>query len=107
VAVRFLLPILLLLSVTPGVAEVAESAVHLIVHGDLAHHDDEAAADGCGEHTCTPLAHHCGCHSAMAGQVATRVTTHDFCDVTRIDPNAVAAVFGRACEPPPLRPPIG
>lgn len=106
---RFLIAIALLFSVTPGMSEVAEAAVHLIAHGDLPHHLDEVGHDeGCAEHTCTPLAHHCGCHAAMSAQPASRgAASHGFCDVAQLDPSAVARSFGRACEPPPLRPPIG
>jgi len=54
--VRFLIVFALLLSVTPGMSEVAEAAVHLITHADLPHHERDAdhGAD-CGEHSCTPL----------------------------------------------------
>lgn len=104
---RFLVALALLFSITPGMSEVAEAAVHLITHADLPHHDDEAE-EGCAEHTCTPLAHNCGCHATMSAQAArTTMTTNAFCDVTQIDPSAVTTEFGRACEPPPLRPPIG
>jgi len=106
--VRFLVALALLFSITPGMSEVAEAAVHLITHADLPHHDDEAGQEGCAEHTCTPLAHNCGCHATMSAQAARTVTTTNvFCDMTQIDPSAVTTEFGRACEPPPLRPPIG
>ena len=102
---RFLIAIALLFSVTPGMSEVAEAAGHLIVHGDLQHHDDDPGHEA--EHNCTPLAHNCGCHATMSAQTTSRiVTASTICDVTRMDPSAVETVFGRSCEPPPLRPPI-
>lgn len=105
---RLLVAIALLFAVIPGMSEVAEAAVHLVIHADLPHHADEAEHDsGCAEHTCTPLAHHCGCHATMAAQPSQRtMTTASIADVTQLDPTAIATVFGRACERPPLRPPI-
>ena len=105
---RFWVALALLFSITPGVAEVFEAAVHVVVHADLPHHEaDLEEARGCSEHTCTPLAHHCSCHSTMSAQTSSRgQTSSSPVDVTHLDPVAVDAVFGRACEPPPLRPPI-
>lgn len=106
---RFLIAIALLFSITPAMSEVAEAAVHLITHADLPHHEANADhEEGCAEHTCTPLAHHCGCHATMSAQATSRtMTANEFCDFTGINPSGVATVFGRSCEPPPLRPPIG
>lgn len=106
---RLLIAIALLFSITPGMSEVAEAAVHLITHADLPHHEADAEhGEGSAEHSCTPLAHQCSCHATMSAQPPPRtVTTNTFCDVTRIDPSYVATVLGRASEPPPLRPPIG
>ena len=102
---RFLIAIALLLSVTPGMSEVIEAGVHLVVHADLPHHESESER-GC-EHTCTPLAHHCGCHATMSAQTCTRVSAAGSSDgMTKLDPTAITAVFGRVSEPPPLRPPI-
>lgn len=105
---RLLIAIALLFCITPGMSEVAEAAVHLITHADLPHHEADADhGEGGGEHSCTPLAHHCSCHATMSAQPASRtMTTNTFSDITRIDPSYVATVFGRNCEPPPLRPPI-
>lgn len=106
--VRFLVALVLLLSITPAVPELVESVVHLVTHADLPHHDELASEHerGCSEHTCTPLAHHCGCHATMFAQAsrATEVVQTD--ELTQLDPSAIAAASGRACGPPPLRPPI-
>jgi hypothetical protein len=106
--VRFLIAIALLFSITPGMSEVAEAAVHLITHADLPHHAAESDHDeGGAEHSCTPLAHHCSCHATMSAQSPSRTaTTNELCDVTNIDPSVVVTVAGRSSEPPPLRPPI-
>jgi hypothetical protein len=104
--VRLLIALALLVSISPGVSEVIEAGVHLVVHGDLPHHEADSDRH-CSEHTCTPLAHHCGCHSTMSAQPSVRTASPvSTGGVTRIDPTAVAAVFSRASEPPPLRPPI-
>jgi hypothetical protein len=106
--VRLVIAIALLFSVTPGMSEVVEVSVHVVLHGDLPRHDDATGYEsGCAEHTCTPLAHHCSCHVTMSAQATSRtVTTSGLCDVTRMDPSVVATVSGRSCGPPPLRPPI-
>jgi len=106
--VRFLIAIALLFSITPGMSEVAEAAVHLITHADLPHHETDADhGKACGEHSCTPLAHHCGCHATMSARLESRtVSTTTFCNSSRLDPNAIIAMFDRSSEPPPLRPPI-
>ena len=98
----------LVLSITPGVVEVVESVAHLVAHLDLPHHEDGALDEGeCGEHTCTPLAHHCGCHSGMTAQLSYRkVDVGPLDTVGSVNPNAIARAIGRAFDPPPLRPPI-
>jgi len=103
--VRFLITIALLFSVTPGMSEVAEAAVHLIAHGDASHHDD--AEQGCPEHSCTPLAHHCACHTTMSAQVATWVGSPHFVGVTSYASPAAISEAGRPYEWSVLRPPIG
>ena len=104
--VRFLIAIALLFSITPGVSEVLETAAHLVAHADLPHHDSDSER-GCDEHSCTPLAHHCGCHSTMSAQTCSRASSTKLVDgLTKIDPTAIPAVFSRVSEPPPLRPPI-
>jgi len=104
--VRFLIAIALLFSITPGMSEVIEAGVHLVAHADLPHHESDAER-GCSEHTCTPLAHHCGCHATMSAQACSQVTNAATpVGITKIDPTALAAGFSRVSEPPPLRPPI-
>jgi hypothetical protein len=101
-----LVALALLFSITPGVSEVIESSVHLVMHGDLPHHDGDPDED-CGEHTCTPLAHHCGCHTTMTAMAATKVSTAATATAgTWVERAAVATQSGRVSEPPPLRPPI-
>ena len=101
---RFLVAVLLLFSVTPGVAEIVEDAVHWVAAAELPDHGGETVE--C-EHHCTPLAHHCGCHGSMSAQVsATAVTPTPACDSTLLVMGAIVAVRNRSCDPPPIRPPI-
>ncbi|NVB80709.1 MAG: hypothetical protein HOV81_20100 [Kofleriaceae bacterium] len=103
---RVLVAIVLLLTVTPGMTEVAEAAVHLVLHGDF-QHDGDGHEQGCDEHSCTVLAHHCGCHSAMSAQTSTKVAYSDqLRGITRSELRRATTAFGRVSEPPPLRPPI-
>ena len=84
---RFLIVFTLLFSITPGMTEVAEAAVHLITHADLPHHEaDTDHEGGCGEHSCTPLAHHCGCHATMSAQAESRtISTQTFSAPLQLD----------------------
>jgi hypothetical protein len=103
-----LIAIALLFTVTPGMTEVAEAAVHLITHADLPHQGDhDEHGEGSAEHSCTPLAHHCGCHAPMSARPAPLIVAATLlCNVTDIDPRRIAHGLGRSSEPPPLRPPI-
>lgn len=97
---------MLLFSVTPGLSEVIETAVHAMVDGDISHHEGAEAPDTC-EHSCTPLSHHCGCHVAMSAQPAARTDALSSIDhVTTCATIAFAQTDGRVSEPPPQRPPI-
>jgi hypothetical protein len=105
---RLLIAIMLLVTVTPGVTEVVEGAMHLIAHADLPHHEDgEAAGGACDEHTCTPLFHACGCHSTMAARAEVAISapsqSRSCAELRLLRPSTRV---GRVEEPPPLRPPI-
>jgi hypothetical protein len=104
--VRLIVAIALLFSMTPGMAEVAEAAVHLIGHADLPHHDEAQHDEGCAEHTCTPLAHHCGCHATMSARMSTLAPSTKTSNMTQLKLLVLEVERGRVCEPPPLRPPI-
>ncbi len=104
--VRFLIVLALLFTVTPGMIELAEAAAHIVDHGDLPHVGADHES-GCAEHTCTPLAHNCGCHATMSALAVSRsVHTLKLDELASVDRGSPDMVFGRACEPPPLRPPI-
>lgn len=105
---RFLIALALLFSVTPGMSEVVEAAAHLVGHGDLPHHEEpEVPGGACDEHNCTSLAHHCGCHASMAGQLAGAGAGSGVPDQPGNELRfAVTQSRDRSSEPPPLRPPI-
>lgn len=67
---RSLLVLWLAVGMAPGLGEVAESAVHLVTAGHLAHTDADHGdlGDQGPEHGCGTTQHHCGC---CASQVAT------------------------------------
>jgi hypothetical protein len=111
--VRAAIAILLLVAVTPIVPEVVEAGVHVVLHGDLPHHEDSGDGHqgqdprGTDEHGCTPLFHSCSCHLPMSAAPAWAAAS-----VTVIlDGSTDARVHstlagGRVGEPPPIRPPI-
>ena len=95
---------MLLFSIPPGMAELVEDAVHWVAAAELPDHGDEL--DEC-EHSCTPLAHHCGCHASMSAQLSHHVMTSLVVpDPTMLIAGPIVAVRNRSCDPPPIRPPI-
>lgn len=105
--VRWLLILLLINGLAPGVAEAAEAVVHYVETGHLAHSPGEDDLGDQGpEHSCGTVFHQCGCCSAMA------VTPHERRDAgVALAPAAEAApqppwrLASRSLEPP-FRPPI-
>ena len=72
-ALRWALCALVVFGLLPGAAELVENLEHLVHDGHLRHstaHEvaaDDEACDGDEEHGCTPLDHHCGCCTSLAG----------------------------------------
>jgi len=65
-----LLSYLMVLSIFPGWMELLENLEHLVHDGHLAHmsheHEHDEAHEALGaEHSCTPVQHHCGCHTSI------------------------------------------
>ena len=75
---RQLLAVGLMVSLLPGLVELVENIEHLLHDGHLPHsaqHEQEQSAeshdDGLdAEHGCTPMAHHCGCHTSSPALLA-------------------------------------
>jgi hypothetical protein len=102
------LAIVLLVVVTPAVAEVAEAVAHLASHGDYVHSKDgQHRPMGQDEHGCTPSLHFCHC---CAGSPATVRSMTDGVPedlvLTRTSAPSAADRLGRLTDPPPLPPPI-
>lgn len=97
---RLIIAILLVLVTLPGGGELVESVAQMVE--DAQDHDDGAC-----EHACTPLRHHCSCHSTMSGQPAQRHIELGSLRTVRTSTFAFASIIdGRCAEPPPVRPPI-
>ena len=63
---RFLVLLVAVLGLMPGVDELAEQVGELIEHHHLAH-SVPGEADPLGEeHGCTPVEHHCRCHQGQS-----------------------------------------
>lgn len=70
--------VLLLVAITPGVAELLEDTVHYALHGHTFHEADHPA-----DHCCSGAFHFCSCHSLSFG-APVRVA------VPRVQPGGVA-----------------
>ncbi len=107
-AVRILLLVALVHALAPGIAEVAEAAVHWARTGHAAHsaEDHGDLGDQGREHGCGTTQHRCTCCAAQAIAPAPEV------DVETLEPPAAAALPERggavATRAPdrPFRPPI-
>lgn len=116
---RQLLALVLMLSLLPGLVELVENVEHLLHDGHLAHgaqHDQERSADKHAdghdqglddEHGCTPMAHHCGCHSSAPAMLADaapdldRAVVHEERRLSGADQTPISRA-----NAPPTRPPI-
>lgn len=67
---RSLMLLVALLGLLPGVNEALEHVAELVQHGHVAHSsgDEHHALEG--EHGCTPVQHHCGCHATQSATLA-------------------------------------
>ena len=115
---RRLLLFVLVVSLLPGVTELPENLEHLLHDGHLAHsalHDDHGEEEHADEHAsleaehgCTPLTHHCGCHSSIAVVLPEDTQAHEprFVVLTsRVHPALDRQRVDRA-NAPPLPPPL-
>lgn len=109
---RFLV-FVLILSILPGWPELLENVEHLLHDGHLAHsaQHDEAADEGhddVAEHGCTPMAHHCGCHTSVLA-VLQDPTVSESGKWTVPDTRGFWTEWSPLTRaiPPPTRPPIG
>ena len=110
-----LLSFFLMVSLMPGLHEVAEVLEHLVHDGHLPHSEEheqlvadeahEAAADT--EHGCTPVSHQCECHSSVVVLLGDYNLDHT--PALRVpaqrSPHREHPLTSRA-NAPPTRPPI-
>jgi hypothetical protein len=106
--VRLLLVLTLINGLVPSFAELAETAVHYVVEGHLAH--SEAARCELGErgdeHGCGTTEHHCTC---CASQVVVATQASEFSVSLALAPrhSVTPVALASLHEPtPPFRPPI-
>ena len=105
---RWLLVLVLVNGLAPGIAEAAEVAVHFVETGHVAHTlpgEDDLGHQG-PEHSCGVVFHQCGCCAGMT------LLPHEVAEAGRPAPSTkdcapVAVMRGasRSLEPP-FRPPI-
>jgi len=112
---RRLLSLYLMVSLLPGLHEVAEALEHVVHDGHLPHsaeHEELAdqevhEADQDTEHGCTPISHQCECHSSVVvllGNSDFDLGQQPYGDVVR-HPH-VARLHRATANAPPTRPPI-
>ena len=100
---RAALVVFLALGTNPGVVELMQDGVHLLLGGHDDHGDDVPA---CPEHGCTPTSHRCGCCTAqqiIASSIATDVPGTS--PMTYRWATPAQAVGPRGVGSPLLRPP--
>ena len=110
-----LLSLLLMVSLMPGLHEVAEALEHLVHDGHLPHSEEheevadeeahEAEADT--EHGCTPVSHQCECHTSVVVLLGNYAFELDPAPTTleRRNPHVAHALTNQA-NGPPTPPPI-
>lgn len=108
VGVRWLLVIMLVNGLAPGIAEAMEAAVHLAKTGHVAHSiagEDDLGDQG-PEHSCGATFHHCDCCTGSPSTAAVRSELSTPADMRSASPQASVPGFARRSLEPPFRPPI-
>lgn len=105
---RWLLVIMLMNGLAPGIAEGAEVAVHLVKTGHVAHAlpgENDLGNQG-REHSCGAVFHQCSCCAAMTVVASGRADAVEPMPVEKdCAPRSLARGAHRSLEPP-FRPPI-
>ncbi len=105
---RVLLVMWLAFGLIPGLGEIAETAVHLVSAGHLAHSDADHGdlGDQGTEHGCGATLHHCGCCGSQVvtqGPAVAQVAPYP---APEDHPVAAETLVSLAQPAPPHRPPI-
>ena len=107
---RKVLALLLVIGLTPSVAELIEWGVHLVRHGDFAHADSGSHSQKTDseEHGCSTLFHACSCHASSLSTPAgaPRLVVNQPPPSGQRQASNRDGRCGRGAEPPPLPPPI-
>jgi hypothetical protein len=106
---RTALVILLIHGLAPALGEVAETVVHYLVAGHLAHSaaDQGDLGDQGDEHGCGSTQHHCDCCASQAVVAGAGAGLPVRPVPSRALPAAPATLASLHEPAPPLRPPIG
>ena len=113
-ALRFILLALVIVGIMPGTHEIAETVGHLIHEGHLPHsaqHDRVAISEQLpsdDEHGCTPIDHHCECHTSQPA-VPPRDPMAPMAKIVQVGDRLRIVAERRPpdlTEAPPLPPPI-
>jgi hypothetical protein len=107
-SVRWLLVIMLVNGVAPGIAEAVEAGVHFARTGHVAHSfagEDDLGEQG-PEHSCGTTFHNCDCCTASPSTAAalTELSTPTILPLAA--PRVTVRGFARRALEPPFRPPI-
>lgn len=105
---RLVLILALIHGLAPGLGEIAETAVHYVVEGHLAHSDaDQGDLGELGhEHGCGGTQHLCGCCSSQAFVAQPAVATPEALVSREMAPTRGERLVSLHAPAPPLRPPI-
>lgn len=102
------------LALLPGWVELVENIEHLVHDGHFAHSEahelaqaSEAPHEPIDEHGCTPVSHHCGCHTSVPGVIELpEATVLPRFVMSDAEPPVREGRLLERAQAPPLRPPI-
>jgi hypothetical protein len=106
--VRWVLVLMLVNGLAPGIAEAAEVAVHFVKTGHVAHSiagEDDLGEQG-REHSCGATFHHCDCCTGSPSTAAVRSELSTPTVLPSTSPDVPIRGFVRRALEPPFRPPI-
>jgi hypothetical protein len=106
--VRWILVLMLVNGLAPGIAEAMESAVHFVQTGHVTHSvpgEDDLGEQG-PEHSCGATFHHCDCCASSPGTAAVRNELSTPAPAPTTALQAATIELDRRALEPPYRPPI-
>jgi hypothetical protein len=105
---RWILVLMLVNGLAPGIAEAMEAAVHLVKTGHVAHSiaGEEDLGEQGPEHSCGATFHHCDCCAGSPGTAAARAELRTPGSPPSMARQTSILEFSRRALEPPFRPPI-